>query len=409
MRQGPTPVERARIALFIRSLKGNGAERSMGNLAAALAARGHEVDLVLANASGPFLKDVPPEVRVVDLKVRTALGALSLAVRRPSDFAVLLPVLASPRAPRALGAIPALARYLRARRPQALLSALDMGNVAAVIARDLAGVDVRVALSQRNHFTSDLLNARDPTVARLAPIVRRFYPRADRIVAVSDGVAEDLAERCGLPRTAVATIYNPVVGPSLARLAAEPVDEPWYGDGAGPVLLAVGKLKPQKDFPTLLRAFAALRATRPARLVILGEGPDRAALETLARELGVGGEVRMPGFDDNPFAHMARADLFVLSSAFEGLPGVLIQALACGCPAVSTDCPSGPREILEGGRHGALVPVGDATALASAIARALDTPPDRAALRARAGFFSFERSAEAYERVLLASPDRPRG
>jgi glycosyltransferase involved in cell wall biosynthesis len=197
--------------------------------------------------------------------------------------------------------------------------------------------------------------------------------------------------------------YNPVTTDDLPRLAAEPLDHPWVAPGAPPIVLGAGKLKPQKAFDVLLRAFSHMRARRPARLVILGEGPERSRLEALARKLGVAGDVALPGFAANPFAWMSRCGVFALSSAWEGLPGVLIQALACGCPVVSTDCPSGPSEILEPGGLGRLVAVGDTEALAAAIEEALTEPPSTAeARRDRAREFSVERIAPRYLAALFA-------
>lgn len=397
----------AHIALFIRSLAGSGAERMTANLARGLAERGHRVDLVLARRIGPFLSEVPASVRIVDLGAPSVLHTLPLLWRAPGDFAALLPVLANPHAPRVLGSIPHLADYLRRERPDVLLSALDYGNIAATIARDLAGVPVRLVLGQRCHFTSDVLNARKARVRKLGPLVRRFYPRADAVIAVSQGVADDLAAAVNLPPERVTAVYNPVVGPDISEKAAQPVDHPWFAEGAPPVILGVGKLKPQKDFATLLRAFAKLRAEREAHLVILGEGEQRGELEGLAQDLGIGGDVALPGFVDNPFPYMARASLFVLSSRFEGLPGVLIQALACGCPSVSTDCPSGPAEILENGRYGPLVAVGDAEALARAMAETLAAPLPGDVLRERAAFFSTERAAQNTLDVLLPAASNP--
>ena len=188
------------------------------------------------------------------------------------------------------------------------------------------------------------------------------------MVAVSDGVADDLAAWSGLARCRITTIYNPVATPDLAALQRAPVDHPWFQPGAPPVVMSAGRLGRAKDFPTLIRAFARVRRARPARLVIFGQGKTEAkttksiaGLRQLAAGLGVAGDVALPGFVANPFAYMARAGAFALSSINEGLPGVLIQAMACGCPVVSTDCPSGPAEILAGGRYGRLVPPGDDT------------------------------------------------
>jgi len=190
-------------------------------------------------------------------------------------------------------------------------------------------------------------------------------------------------------------IYNPVVTPSLKSLATAPVDHPWIGTNQPPLVLAVGRLTAQKDYPTLLRAFAKVRSRRNCRLIILGEGELRDSLEALTSQLGIADSVQLPGFADNPFAWMSKASLFVLSSAWEGLPNVLIQAMACGTPVVSTDCPSGPAEILENGKWGRLVPVGDEVALAEAMDRALEDKvfPDVAV---RATYFSLDSALNEY-------------
>jgi glycosyltransferase involved in cell wall biosynthesis len=300
-----------------------------------------------------------------------------------------------------LGCIPALARYLRTQRPEAMLSALNHSNLAAVWARRLAGVPTRLVVSERNTLSVRAGRSEDRGLRALPGMIRRFYPWADAVTAVSDGVADDLARVAGIPRERIVTTWNPVVSPALAEAAARPLEHPWLQPGEPPVVLAAGKLRPQKDFATLLDAFARVREGRAARLVILGEGPEEGSLRVRARRLGISAEVAFEGFVDNPFAFMARAAVFVLSSAWEGLPSVLIQAMACGCPVVSTDCPSGPAEILERGAYGPLVPVGDAAALADAIARVLAQPPDRERLRRRAQDFSAERVAQRYLDVLL--------
>jgi glycosyltransferase involved in cell wall biosynthesis len=227
------------------------------------------------------------------------------------------------------------------------------------------------------------------------------YPWADAVIAVSDGVADHIARLTGMPRERITTIYNPVVTTELLEKARKPVDHPWLAPGQPPVVLGVGKLKIQKSFRTLIRAFARVRAARPARLVILGEGARRRALEALVDELGLREDVALPGYVANPWAWMARAAVFALSSRWEGLPGALIEAMACGCPVVSTDCPSGPAEILQGGAYGPLVPVGDAGALADAILALLEAPPDRARLRARAAMFCVDPAVDRYLAVLL--------
>jgi len=219
-------------------------------------------------------------------------------------------------------------------------------------------------------------------------LIRTFYPWAASVVAVSRDAADDFAKAAGLPRERVEVVYNPVITPRLLELARETPDHPWFAPGQPPVLLGVGRLTAQKDFPTLLRAFAEVRRDREVRLVILGEGPDRPALLQLAGELGIGESFDLPGFRHNAMAYMAASAMFVLSSAFEGLPTVLIEALAAGTQVVSTNCPSGPREILQDGRLGALVPVGDPVALAAAIRARLDHPSPPAPLEALAPFTS---------------------
>jgi glycosyltransferase involved in cell wall biosynthesis len=201
----------------------------------------------------------------------------------------------------------------------------------------------------------------------LPRLAKYFYPLAGYIIGNSQGVAEDLRQVTGLPSNRIRLIYNPVVTPELGEMKDARLEHAWFDPGQPPVILAVGRLKPQKDFSTLIRAFAEVRKKRPCRLLILGEGPERSALEALIQELGLEQDVELPGFLENPCAYMSRASLFVLSSRWEGLPTVLIEALYCGVPIISTDCPSGPREILAGGQYGALVPVQDVSALADAI------------------------------------------
>lgn len=334
-----------RVAIFCPSLRAAGAERAMLNLAIGFADQGLRVDLVLAAATGPLVAEVPKAVHLVDLRARRVLTCL-----------------------------PALVRYLRSERPYAMVSALDYANVVALWARRLAGVPVRLVVSERNTMSQSTQRT-DSRRERFLPLLARlFYPWADAVVAVSQGVGEDLIRITGLPAGKVHVIYNPTVGPDLLTKAQAPLQDPWFAPGEPQVVLAVGRLTRQKDLVTLIRAFALLRRRRPARLLILGEGEDRAALEALVRQAGLADDVRLPGAVTNPYSYMARAAVFALSSAWEGLPNALIEALALGTPVVSTDCPSGPREILENGRWGRLVPVGAVEMLAGALSDAMDSP-----------------------------------
>lgn len=358
-----------RIALFLPSLRGGGAERVMVNLARAFTERGLQVDLVLAKAEGPYLSHVPSEVRIVDLQ-----------------------------ASRVLASFPGLVRYIRRECPRALLAALDHANVLAVWARKLAGVPTRVVVSIHSNPSQAAAGARSLR-ARLMPLlVELTYPLADAVIAVSQGVAEDLMRLARLSPAKVEVIYNPVVTADLFEKAEEPLEHPWFAPGEPPVVLGVGRLTSAKDFPTLIRAFALVRRECPARLMILGEGEERPMLEALVRELGVDEDVSLPGFVDNPYAYMKRARVFVLSSAWEGFGNVLVEAMALGTPVVATNCRSGPNEILEGGKWGRLVPVGDVEALARAILAAMADKRGQAVERARC--FALEEIATRYAEVL---------
>lgn len=390
------------IALFVRSFGGGGgAERVMLNLASALAARGHPLDLVMGRREGRFLEDIPDTVTVVDLAVGSPRRLLPAVRAIPHVAGRLGSTAFTSKAAWLLSVVPALTAYLNRRRPTALLSALGYPNVAALLACRSGSAPTRVVVSEHNHLSTSVARAHKRHKKIFPNLAARLYPAADGIVAVSHGVADDLAQTLRLPRSRITTIYNPVFRSEIAIEAQARPAHAWLAPDTPPVLLGIGKLKPQKDFACLIRAFARVRATRPVRLILLGDGPQREALLALARTLGVADAIALPGFVANPFAYLGRAAAFVLSSAWEGLANVVIEALACGCPVVSTDCPSGPAEILAGGKYGRLVPVGDDRALANAIAATLDAPPGRERLRDRARDFSVDRAATQYRRVLL--------
>lgn len=384
------------ISCFIYALTGGGAQRRTIEIAGGLVARGHPVELVVVSGHGDFATELDPRVRLHVLD-SAAIRFLHRRFDRRRVRGLLTAV-----------SIPALARYLRQRRPDVLMSAANHVNLVAVLAHRLARVPTRLVLRTSNH-TSGNLDV-EPRLERLIRrvlrrIARHVYPWADAVIAVSDGVADDLADLTEIPRDSITTIYNPIVTARLREQQREELHHRWLGRET-PVLLAVGTLKMQKDFPTLLRAFAEVRSRRPARLVILGDGAARGHLQRLSRHLAIDADVEFAGYVDNPYAWMSRASLLVLSSRWEGLPGVLIEAMACGCPVVSTDCPSGPAEILENGAWGPLVPVGDVHGLAIAIEWTLDHPPDRSRLRERANWFSVDRAISRYIEVLTPAADR---
>lgn len=343
---GRVPVRRTgagRVALVTSNMAGGGAQRAVAKLASGFAEQGYDVDLVLGRATGPYLEELSPQVRVVDLGVRRFAAAV-------------LP----------------LARYLREARPRAVFSALDYVNVVTLLARAASRVDVRVVVSERNTLSQAVAHTTSLRTRCLPVLLRWAYRHADAVAAVSQGVADDLARTCRLDQGSVHVLNNPVVTPDMDRMRRAAVTHPWLAHRSLPVVLAVGRLVPQKDFALLIEAFATVRRTHPARLVILGDGPLRADLERLADSLGLADDVSLPGFCANPYPSMARADVFVLSSQWEGSPGVLIEAMSCGVPVVATDCPSGPREILADGAHGRLVAVGDRTGLCAAIVDAIE-------------------------------------
>ena len=366
-----------RIAIFLPSLAGGGAERVMLTLANAISTRGYAVDLVLASMHGPYLPQVSGQVRVVDL-----------------------------RAGRVFKSLFSLARYLRHEKPFAMLSGLNHANVVAVMANRLAGKPARLVLSEHSTISQEASRTHGFVARTVYALVRKFYRHADRIVAVSQAAARDLEQFAHLKAGTVRTIYNPFDLEHIRESARQDPCHPWLTPGEPPVILAIGRLTQAKDFPSLIRAFASIRNRHRARLLILGEGDLRGTLEDLVQELGMDPSiVQMPGFVTNPYAYLSRAAMFVLSSRWEGLPGVLIEAMACGTPVVSTDCPSGPREILGNGLWGRLVPVGDMTALAQAMDVILTTPKDLLPdVHQRALDFAQEIAVEAYLNALDPPP-----
>ena len=357
---GPQTPASGRIALFVRTLGAGGVPTAMLAIAHGLAERGFAVDLLVFNQDAEVTRPVSGNVRLIDLGIRRlALG------------------------------LPALAGYLKKERPLLLIAASPDAVLLALLAKRLLRPGVRTWARQDNFFSMQLAHAGRKT-RMVLKLTGKLLPSADEVIAVSAGVARDLERRVPRVAGAVRVVHNPVPHDRIAASAAMPVDHPWFGDRDVPVVLSAGRLVGQKDFPTLIRAFAQVLESGPARLVILGSGRERDALAALARDLGVAHAVDLPGFVANPFPWMSRARVFAVSSIYEGLPMVLIEAMACGTPVVSTDCPHGPGEVLENGRWGRLVPVGDAGALARAILETLRNPAAPDALVGRSRAFSVE-------------------
>jgi glycosyltransferase involved in cell wall biosynthesis/O-antigen/teichoic acid export membrane protein len=339
------------LALFSPSLAGGGAERVLLNLAAGLQQRGHQIDIVLSRTSGEYAHQVPTGVNVVDLAAKRMLTCL-----------------------------PGLIRYIRKERPSGVIAFQDHASVVAFCASTLAGLRTPIIPTVHNTW-SRVLESGSRKTRLLAKVASFVYKRIPRIVAVSEGAAADLTEQLHLRRDLVNVIYNPVVTPELFEKATEPVGDQWFEDYKGAWIMGIGRLTKQKDFSNLIQAFSSVRKGIDCKLLILGEGEERPNLEHLIRRLHLENDCFMPGFVDNPYSYLSRAALFVLSSAWEGLPTVLIEALALGVRVVSTDCKSGPREILGDGQFGLLVPPSDPVALSAAMANAFLHPraiPDEA-------------------------------
>lgn len=366
-------MKAVQLAILLPDLRGGGAERVAVNLANGFAVRGYTVDMVLLNATGEFLSDLRPEVRIVDLKIVRMRWAM-------------LP----------------LVRYLRQAQPTAALAFMWPITVAAVLARTLARVSTRVVVAEHTTWSRSELLARWSLGWQVRNSMHHVFPRADAIVAVSQGAADDLARFARLDRSTITAIYNPIVGEKKVRTIEQLAPSVWW-TGTHRRVLAVGTLKAIKDYATLLAAFAQLRQPVDARLLILGEGECRDALEARARQLGLEGRVFMPGFVKDPSPYFQHADLHVLSSTGEGFGNVIVEALEAGTPVVSTDCPSGPREILCDGKFGRLVPVGDPAALATAMTESLASFHDHATLIQRAKDFSIDKAVDQYEVLLFST------
>ncbi|MCU0565068.1 MAG: glycosyltransferase [Oculatellaceae cyanobacterium Prado106] len=332
----------SRIAFFLYSFDGGGAERVILHLAMNFAQKGFTVDVILIKAKGAYLSQVPSTVRVLDLGTSTA--------------ASLAPLI----------------RYLRQEQPTALISTMHYANEVALWARwwakQLFGVNTQVLVTEQNTL-SRYAQRSSRQVEKWTPLwAKLFYPWADRIIAASQGVAQDLQQVTQLSGDRIQVIYNPIITPDLLGKAKQPLDHPWFLSGQPPVILGIGRLVSQKDFSTLIRAFARVRQVRPARLMILGgNGGNRPTLEALIQQLHVEPDVEFPGFVDNPYAYLAQSAVFALTSQWEGFGNVVAEALAVGTPVVATHCESGPAEILKNGQYGTLVPVGDDQAVAAAI------------------------------------------
>lgn len=360
-----------RLAVFAAFSGMGGVEKMIGNLLDEFARRKVNVDLLPIVRKPDHMPRVAGGVRIVELGTRhTAL------------------------------AVPAISRYLRRNRPDVLLAVRDRGIRSAVLARTLAGTDTALVGNLHTNLSASLTNRPAPVRWWRRRSVQTCYRRLERIIAVSEGVAADTRLLAHLPEDRVVAIPNPVLTENFPAQAGQPIPAGIDIGNGSPLIVGSGRLTGQKDFATLIRAFARVRAQRQCRLLILGEGGMRPQLEALAAQLGLDGSVSLPGFLPNPYPVMAAASLFVLSSRWEGSGNVITEALALGVPVVSTDCPSGPAEILRHGRYGRLVAVGDEEKLAEAMMESLDKPLPAETLRSAVAEFTVQRSAARYLEVM---------
>lgn len=411
----------ARISFLLDNLAGGGAEKVILNLARGFARLGHHVDLLVCKVEGVLSNSIPAGVNLVPLESASPVRGLLYAMKGdPAGVRQIMGAVVNSsklRIPKGFRYIPAIAEHLKANKVDVLLSALPKSNINAVLAKHCCKAMTRVVVGAHINLSTQILESRSRgrnRLQHLQPVIQRCYRRADAVVAVSNGVEKDIVRYLGLPPEHVTTIYNPIGIPEMEALSRESLDHPWFEYGTVPVILGVGRFVAQKDFPLLLRAFAKVRQCRNVRLILLGgdetSGPQaehRKELLGLADRLGVGEDFEMPGFKVNPYPYLRKASVFVLSSRYEGFGNVVVEALLTGCPVVSTDCPSGPAEILHDGEFGRLVPVDDETALADAICDTLDSPRNGEFLKVRGKVFSIERAVESYSKIFFgpSSPD----
>lgn len=359
-----------RIAIFIANLNGGGVQRVYLNLAGGLIKQGLRVDLIVGQSETKNTRLIPADVRVFNLNQRRSFFTLR-----------------------------GLVKYIKKEQPDVLLTAQTHINLIGIIAKMLSRRKIRLVVSE--HIDLREVIKHNLKERRIVKFASYFYGMADEIIAVSKGVADSISAILKIDGNKIKVIHNPLISEDISRLMRENPGHPWFENGSVPVVIAIGRLVPQKDFVTLVNAFAMARQTMALRLFILGEGFLKDKINNMIDDLSLSDEVKLAGIVENPFQYLSRASMFVLSSLYEGFPSVLVEAMACGIPVVSTDCPSGPREILEDGKLGRLVPVGNAEALGRAIIDTIKDPYPLQVTQNKAMEFNVDDCTLNYLQVLL--------
>ncbi|KAA9395875.1 glycosyltransferase [Haloarcula sp. CBA1130] len=370
-----TGSDRPLLAFFIPDLSVGGAEQVAITIVNGLAERGYDIDLLLSRASGELQSELSEQVSVVELPP-SKTPAVGVAAHLPS-----------------------LVSYLHREKPAALFPHLEHPSIVCLTINRLLDTDTTVIPTQHSAFGHGVESTpKDRVVERVVP---HLYPASDQIISVSEGVADSLVNQTPVDRGDVSVLHNPVDVERIRERASQPVDHDWVENSDRDVVLFVGRHAGQKNLNGWVRAFEQVVDRNPdVRAIIAGKGQCREDVVATVEQRGLSDVVSLPGYVDNPYRYMSKADTFLLSSRYEGLPTVLIECLSVGCPVVSTDCPSGPREILSDGEYGTLVPVGDVDGLANAVCDTLASPPDPERLRSRAGDFSPQPVFDEYERFL---------
>jgi glycosyltransferase involved in cell wall biosynthesis len=379
------PNKKIKVAFLVPLMEMGGAERCVLNIIKGLDKNKFEVSLVLAKRVGPLIKEIPPQTPVFDFKTTHVRNILLKLVK-----------------------------YLKQEKPDIVLSAISHINFVSILAIMLSGTKTKLVVTERTTFSR--VSATVPKlshrlIARFVfPVLMKlFYLRADSIVGVSKGVARDLSKIIG-ESDKITFIYNPLNIELISKLSEDLPEYPFIRDPRIPVILAAGRLVRAKDYPTMIKAFSLVCKEKPSYLVILGVGEEKGNLEKLAGELGIESRVFLLGVKNNPYGYMADADVFVLSSTREGFPNVIVESMACGTPVISTDCQSGPNEIIENGRNGLLVPMGDEKALAQALLKVINDDKLREKFSSNgkiaAQKFSFQRSIDCYEGLFISLMNR---